>query len=444
MISSFFSIYLFSQKTTINLEGIDEQVYLINPKQNTFESWINSAPIFDSIMVLGMGEATHGTSDFFAMKAEIFKLLVLKYNFRVFGLESSMGSCAFINEILGSTNRNLDSAMSRLDYWPWKTVEMRSLFDWIQKYNTNQVDSLKIAFYGFDINEFQSPVHYLRHLIHKDTSSTYSEFLSIINPFLPETDYSDFKVNAKKENLSPQQALHKIHAQLQQWFFKNEKYLQAHYSRIEFGRINLLINNFKQALTIKDMIEKTIAIDNNYRDKCMAENVNSIQKLERKKMFIWAHNVHIQKREVSKHTILKAPMGNVLRNLYGSKYYSIGFLFNQGSFLAIQGPSSGLELFTSIFKNKKKRYKGLQTIDVDPNKNSSLLNQLSITGLSPFFVDIHASHAPIFSKPSTYFNVGAVFFKKSISFDRIIPKEQFDGIIFIEKTKAAEYHEDKF
>ena len=47
--------------------------------------------------IVGLGEATHGTYEFFRLKHRIFRLLVENYNFRIFGFEADMGESIFID-----------------------------------------------------------------------------------------------------------------------------------------------------------------------------------------------------------------------------------------------------------------------------------------------------------------------------------------------------------
>ena len=52
---------------------------------------------------------------------------------------------------------------------------------------------------------------------------------------------------------------------------------------------------------------------------------------ENSKVFVWAHNTHIQKKRHS--SVKKVSMGSFLNNTFGKQAYFIGFDFNQGTFI---------------------------------------------------------------------------------------------------------------
>lgn len=47
--------------------------------------------------ILGLGEATHGTKEFFQMKHRVFKYMVENHGYKIFGFEADMGECIILH-----------------------------------------------------------------------------------------------------------------------------------------------------------------------------------------------------------------------------------------------------------------------------------------------------------------------------------------------------------
>ncbi|HZF98415.1 MAG TPA: erythromycin esterase family protein [Pseudoxanthomonas sp.] len=84
-----------------------------------------------------------------------------------------------------------------------------------------------------------------------------------------------------------------------------------------------------------------------YRDDYMAQNLKWISEHENNtKVMALAHNGHIQKAQTGG---IRKPdvkwMGHHLQNLYGNRYYALGFTFNEGGFRA-RADGGSIQSFT--------------------------------------------------------------------------------------------------
>jgi len=170
----------------------------------------------------------------------------------------------------------------------------------------------------------------------------------------------------------------------------------------------------------------------------MAYNVLQIQKFENKKMFVWAHNGHINLAYPDDKSVLMGPlMGGHLKKNLGDAYYAIGFVFNQGSFQAIQGPKSiGSAIFKYLFA-RKKLYRGLRECTVPEQDKNTFTRALSATGYPAYFVDVARSGNPVFSTPLKTYDVGAIFMNYKRCSEPIHAKRQFDGLVYLDQTSRA-------
>ncbi len=110
--------------------------------------------------IVALGEATHGTAEFFNAKHRIFKYLVENHGFKIFAFEADFGESLFINDAVqrGAADEIEDLMRSKMHYWTWKTEEVKNLLEWMCNYNIGKQDEDKVQYFGVDcvLNTFHS------------------------------------------------------------------------------------------------------------------------------------------------------------------------------------------------------------------------------------------------------------------------------------------------
>jgi len=103
--------------------------------------------IWKGTRVVALGEATHGTSEFFRMKHRLTEFLVTQMGFRHFAMELDPDSANEIEAyIQGRISNNPVIKLS----WPWQTVEVAAMVDWMRKYNQPATTTDRLHFHGID------------------------------------------------------------------------------------------------------------------------------------------------------------------------------------------------------------------------------------------------------------------------------------------------------
>lgn len=106
------------------------------------------AKLAASSQIIGVGESTHGTHDFFEFKVKLFIELAKKHSFNTFMLEDSSAACQKLNRYIETGAGDLDKLMSSL-YSVWRVDELKKLVQWLRDNHANY----PIQFLGFDINQ---------------------------------------------------------------------------------------------------------------------------------------------------------------------------------------------------------------------------------------------------------------------------------------------------
>jgi erythromycin esterase-like protein len=129
-------------------------------------------------------------------------------------------------------------------------------------------------------------------------------------------------------------------------------------------------------------------------------------------------------------------MGQYLKQELGVGYYSVGFIFSQGNFNAVQ------YAWVRTKDPSGKRGKKTKTAELNEcfapvirqNKLSALL---STAPYPDYFLDLQSTSNPAFQKPLRAYNIGAVYDNPKTFSVYFTLKNQFDGVIFLNKIHAA-------
>ncbi|MGO8859012.1 MAG: protein-L-isoaspartate(D-aspartate) O-methyltransferase [Steroidobacteraceae bacterium] len=125
--------------------------------------------IGDARVVL-LGEATHGTSEFYRMRERISQELITRKGFRFVAIEGDWPDVARLDQYV----RHFDhpatewTAFARFPTWMWRNNEMRSFVDWLHDYNKVKEPQNRAAIYGLDLyslyTSIRSVLEYLDHV----------------------------------------------------------------------------------------------------------------------------------------------------------------------------------------------------------------------------------------------------------------------------------------
>ena len=102
-----------------------------------------------------IGEATHGTSEFYRMRAEITKHLITRRGIRFVAIEADWPDAARVDQYvrhLEPPNGHRWEAFSRFPTWMWRNHEVFNFIEWLREHNRTIDDpKQRVAFYGLDL-----------------------------------------------------------------------------------------------------------------------------------------------------------------------------------------------------------------------------------------------------------------------------------------------------
>lgn len=104
-----------------------------------------------------LGEASHGTHEYYVWRTRITKRLILEKKFNFIAVEGDWPDCYRLNRFIkgysdqDKTTVELLKAFDRWPTWMWANWEIVALIDWLKEYNSNLSANERIGFYGLDV-----------------------------------------------------------------------------------------------------------------------------------------------------------------------------------------------------------------------------------------------------------------------------------------------------
>jgi erythromycin esterase len=291
---------------------------------NGFDDLAPLKPLYKDVRIVALGEATHGTREFFQFKHRMLEFLVTQMGFTVFAIEASYPGCLPIDDYVMFGKGDPDKALAGQGFWTWNTQEVRDLIEWLHLYNSQQPKEKRVRFLGVDVQNYARAFSVIREYLTKTAPEKLADAEAAMEPLWfqgkPITNEigMDF-LRARKEAGPPLDALGA-------WFDQQREQLISRSSPTDYAIA-------RQHVRVLQQFRDTYASESNEasrrRDKAMADNVHWIFDFlgPETRVVLWAHNLHIQFGQTT-------CMGAHLRTAYGQAYYALGFDFNEGSFQA--------------------------------------------------------------------------------------------------------------
>ena len=111
--------------------------------------------------VVLLGEATHGTSEFYRMRAHITRALIERKGFRIVAVEADWPDAATIDRYVRgiSDGAGDQPSFARFPTWMWRNLEVQEFVDWLRVFNEVRDPGDRAAFYGLDLYSLYRSIH---------------------------------------------------------------------------------------------------------------------------------------------------------------------------------------------------------------------------------------------------------------------------------------------
>ena len=286
-----------------------------------------------------LGEASHGTSEFYSIRSDLTKQLIQEHGFSFVAVEGDWPACYEVNRYIkgmapeySSAQDVLKKAFNRWPTWMWANTEIVELVEWLYNYNQSQ-SGKKIGFYGLDVYSLWESLDAIVDYLEKTKSPALEKALNAIECF--DTHNRRPEKYGVAAAFYGEDCINEV-LELLQTITQNKK---VDYDDQE-SLLNMKINGIV-ARNAEHYYHTMITDDNeswNIRDRHMVEALHHIGEFYGfgAKGIIWEHNTHIgDARATDMANEGMVNVGQLTREKYGNhQIYAIGFGTYQGNVIA--------------------------------------------------------------------------------------------------------------
>jgi erythromycin esterase len=297
----------------LNLHGHN----LLTPEFYEPNSTFELAPLREMIgdaKVVGLGDGTHGTHEFFTVKLRIIDFLVREMDFDTIVLEAPVPQFADLNAYVLGADVDPRAVLQEvagptLGYVFWECEEILAVLDWMRAYNQTRGDRPPVQIFGSD--------NFAQVYAYRDVID-YLDTVDAALAAMARTEYACIGTSHFTTRCRPQAT------RVRDALLVAEADLIARSSHYDYS---IALYN---AMTVVNWQNGSIL----GRDKAMADNVTWLRDRmsTTKRAVFWGHNGHMSRREMD--LSITVPTGQHLAEEYGDDYFAIGTMTGGGSFQA--------------------------------------------------------------------------------------------------------------
>ncbi len=308
-------------------------------------------PLLDRIgdaRVVLLGEATHGTSEFYRMRERISRELIERKGFTFIAIEGDWPDAARIDHYVRHAEYPPSewTAFARFPVWMWRNREVLNFVNWLRQRNANVEPADRVAFHGLDLY------------------SLYNSIRSILS-YLDDVDPQAARVARQRYGcLTPWQADPATYGHAT---------LTGAYETCEREVVSMLTDLMKKhnayaehdGERFLDAVQNARLVANaeryyrtmyygsrsswNLRDSHMFDTLKTLLDFHgpKAKAIVWAHNSHVGDSQATEMSLRgEYNIGRLCRQEFGNAAYSIGFGTNSGTVAAASNWDEPMEIKT--------------------------------------------------------------------------------------------------
>ena len=253
-----------------------------------------------------LGEASHGTSEFYQWRSEISKRLIKEKGFSFIAVEGDWPDCYKVNKYVKGisdtykTAKELLHSFNRWPTWMWANTEIVELVEWLKDYNKGIIHDgdQKAGFYGLDLYSLWESMEEIIQYLKRVNPLLLQDAIKAYNCFEPYN--KEVEAYARATAFVPKNCEKEVIDMLVALRNKHTLHTKNHENKEEY------FNAEQNAITVKDaenyyrtMIRGDVN-SWNLRDTHMMDTLERLvtyhangSSRKKPKAIVWAHNTHI-------------------------------------------------------------------------------------------------------------------------------------------------------
>ncbi|HEY5798828.1 MAG TPA: erythromycin esterase family protein [Burkholderiaceae bacterium] len=294
-----------------------------------------------------IGEATHGTHEFYAERARITQRLIVEQGYDAVAVEADWPDAYRINRYVRGRGDDLDAVSAlggfeRFPTWMWRNQDVLSFVNWLRQYNTDAAHGRQAGFYGLDLySMFRSMGEVLHYLDQYDPPAA-SEARERYGCFDRYQQNSQRYAYASGIGTSPScehaviTQLHEMRALAHQSTRHDDRDMaEALFSAQQNARLVADAEHYYRTMLASGVSSW------NLRDSYMAQTLDTLARHLSKvngrpaRIVVWAHNSHLGDASATDAAQQgEWNVGQLVREKYGAEAILVGLTTHHGSVTA--------------------------------------------------------------------------------------------------------------
>ena len=389
-------------------------------------------PFFDRFgdaRVVLLGEATHGTADFYKARAAITRRLIEQHGFSIVAVEADWPDANRVDRYVRHRGPGAydEEAFARFPTWMWRNEEVREFVEWLRAHNEAVAAEKRVEFRGLDVYSLRGSIaEVLTYLdrVDPDAAKAARKRYACLTPWQSEPAWYGRAVLRGEHDACEDAVVAQLGEilgkRLQYSRESGEDYLDA----AQNARIVLAAEQYYRIM-YRGSTESW-----NLRDRHMFNTLQHLLEARgaHAKAIVWAHNSHIGNAAATAMGWQgEFNIGELCKTAYGEEAALIGFGTDRGTVAAADDWNEPM-----------------QVMRVLPSRPDSYERVFRQTGIARSLTDLrHPRQSEVMellSKPRLERAIGVVYRPEtefySHYFEAALP-EQFDAYVWFEETRAV-------
>ncbi|MGN6375264.1 MAG: erythromycin esterase family protein [Sphingomonas sp.] len=384
---------------------------------------------FGDARVVLLGEATHGTSEFYRARAAISRHLIEHHGFTIVAVEADWPDAARIDDYVRhqAPRPRRGDVFARFPTWMWRNVEVLEFADWLRTHNAARAEAERVSFRGLDVYSLSESIHAVLTYLDKVDPAGAAEArrrYGCLTPWQDEpSDYGRTALLTGRSDCEDGAV-----AQLRALLARRLDYIrhdgESWFDAVQNARIVRAAERYYRAM-YRSSTESW-----NLRDRHMYATLQALlaHQGDGAKAIVWAHNSHIGNAAATAMGWQgEFNIGELTRTALGDEAVLIGFGTDTGTVAAASAWGAEMEIKT-----------------VRPSRPDSYEHVFRKTGVERCLVDwrgtARSELTAALREPRLERAIGVVYRpeteRMSHYFDAVMA-EQFDAFVWFEHSRAV-------
>ncbi len=303
------------------------------------------ARIGEARLVL-LGEATHGTSEFYRFRARLTRELVARKGFTIVAAEADWPDAARIDHFVRDLEHPAPDwvAFTRFPTWMWRNHEVRALVDWLRERNATVPRARRAGFYGLDLYSLHTSIAaVLAYLddVDAETAALARQRYGCLTPWQADpAAYGLAALTARYRSCEDE-----VVRMLQDLLDQRLRYLasgdERYFDAVQNARLVTQAERYYRAMYYGG------AESWNLRDTHMFQTLRRLLRARGgdSKAVVWAHNSHLGDASATEMTARgEINLGQLCRRELGGEVFAVGFGTDHGTVAAASDWGGAMEV----------------------------------------------------------------------------------------------------